>query len=70
MQVALYPRRIVVDAERQIGRIRDVEEEALDIGTSRLSQGSSALSALVEIERWTGADLPVRVLAEPLLAAG
>ena len=42
----------------------------LDIGTSRLSQGSSALTALVEIERWTGADLPVRVLAEPLLAAG
>jgi biotin/methionine sulfoxide reductase len=42
----------------------------LDIGTSRLTQGSSALTALVEIERWTGADLPVRVLAEPLLAAG
>jgi biotin/methionine sulfoxide reductase len=42
----------------------------LDVGTSRLSQGSSALSALVEIERWTGADLPVRVLAQPLLAAG
>jgi biotin/methionine sulfoxide reductase len=39
-----------------------------DIGTSRLSQGSSALSALVEIERWTGADLPVRTLAQPLLA--
>ena len=42
----------------------------LDIGTSRLTQGSSALTALVEVERWTGADLPVRVLAEPLLAAG
>ena len=42
----------------------------LDIGTSRLSQGSSALSALIEIERWTGAALPVRTLTEPLLAAG
>ncbi len=42
----------------------------LDVGTSRLTQGSSALSALVEIERWTGAALPVRVLDEPLLAAG
>jgi biotin/methionine sulfoxide reductase len=42
----------------------------LDIGTSRLSQGSSALSALVEIERWTGAALPLRTLTEPLLAAG
>jgi biotin/methionine sulfoxide reductase len=42
----------------------------LDIGTSRLTQGSSALSALVEIERWTGGAMPVRVLTEPLLAAG
>jgi biotin/methionine sulfoxide reductase len=40
----------------------------LDIGTSRLSQGSSALSALVDIERWTGAVLPARVLETPVLA--
>ena len=32
MQVALHPRRIVVDAKRQIGRVGDVEEEALDVG--------------------------------------
>ena len=31
MQVALHPRRIVVDAERQIARVRHVEEEALDV---------------------------------------
>ena len=42
----------------------------LDVGTSRLTQGSSALSALVEIEHWCGDALPIRVLAEPLLAAG
>jgi biotin/methionine sulfoxide reductase len=27
----------------------------LDIGTSRLTQGSSALSALVDVERWNDA---------------
>ena len=36
----------------------------LDIGTSRLAQGSSALTALVEIERWSGA-LPPSVRAGP-----
>jgi biotin/methionine sulfoxide reductase len=30
----------------------------LDVGTSRLAQGTSALSALVEVERWQG-ELPV-----------
>ncbi len=37
----------------------------LDVGTSRLTQGSSALTALVEIERWTGPALPVRALMPP-----
>jgi biotin/methionine sulfoxide reductase len=41
-----------------------------DIGTSRLAQGPSALSALVEIERWTGAQSPVKVFEKPVLAAG
>ena len=40
----------------------------LDVGTSRLTQGPSALSALVEIERWTGAATPVRVHDTPRLA--
>jgi biotin/methionine sulfoxide reductase len=39
----------------------------LDIGTSHLTQGSSALTALVEIERWTGPSLPVRALTPPEL---
>jgi biotin/methionine sulfoxide reductase len=42
----------------------------LDIGTSRLTQGPSALSALVEIERWTEAHPPVKVFTKPLLTAG
>jgi biotin/methionine sulfoxide reductase len=43
----------------------------LDIGTSRLTQGSSAQTALVEIERWTGRSPPVRALTPPeLLRAG
>jgi biotin/methionine sulfoxide reductase len=41
-----------------------------DIGTSRLTQGPSALSVLVDIERWTGAQAPVKVFAKPLLVPG
>ncbi len=39
-----------------------------DIGTSRLTQGSSALSLLVEIEKWRGETTPVRAYEAPLLA--
>jgi biotin/methionine sulfoxide reductase len=39
-----------------------------DVGTSRLTQGSSALSALVEIERWSGALPPVRAWTPPKFA--
>jgi len=39
----------------------------LDVGTSRLTQGSSALTALVEIERWTGPLPRIRTLTPPEL---
>ncbi len=39
MKVALHARRIVVDAERQIGGVGDVEEEALDVGFRRADIG-------------------------------
>jgi biotin/methionine sulfoxide reductase len=39
-----------------------------DIGTSRLTQGPSALSALVEIERWTAPLPPVRAFTPPEFA--
>jgi biotin/methionine sulfoxide reductase len=39
----------------------------LDVGTSRLTQGSSAQTALVEIERWAGPLPPVRALTPPEL---
>jgi biotin/methionine sulfoxide reductase len=39
-----------------------------DVGTSRLTQGPSALSALVEIERWNGALPPVRAWTPPNFA--
>ena len=43
----------------------------LDIGTSRLAQGPSALTALVEIERYAAPAPPVRAFAPPrLVAAG
>lgn len=38
-----------------------------DIGTSRLGQGPSAMSCLVEVERWEGALPPVRVHARPAI---
>jgi len=41
----------------------------LDIGTSALAQGSSALTALVEIERWNSAAPVVRAFDPPELAA-
>ena len=39
VQVALHPRRVVVDAERQVGGVGDVEEEALDVGLRRADVG-------------------------------
>jgi biotin/methionine sulfoxide reductase len=41
----------------------------LDIGTSPLAQGTSALTALVEIERWDAPAPQVRVFSPPQLAA-
>ena len=41
----------------------------LDIGSSPLAQGTSALTALVEIERWTKVAPPVRAFTPPELAA-
>ena len=41
----------------------------LDIGTSPLAQGTSALTALVEIERWNAPAPELRVFAPPELAA-
>lgn len=41
----------------------------LDIGTSALAQGTSALSALVEIERWTAPAPAIRAFVPPKLAA-
>lgn len=38
-----------------------------DIGTSQLAQGSSALSALVDIEPWHGAAPPVRAYEVPVI---
>jgi biotin/methionine sulfoxide reductase len=42
----------------------------LDIGTSALAQGTSALTALVEIERWNAPAPAVRAFTPPELAVG
>jgi biotin/methionine sulfoxide reductase len=41
-----------------------------DAGTSRLGQGPSSATALVEVERWTGPVPPVRAFTPPPVAAG
>ena len=41
-----------------------------DQGTSKLAQGPSSATALVEVERWTGAVEPVRAFKPPRVAAG
>ena len=41
----------------------------LDIGTSRLTQGPSALSALVDIERWSGPLPPINAWTPPAFSA-
>jgi biotin/methionine sulfoxide reductase len=41
----------------------------LDIGTSPLAQGTSALTALVEIECWETSAPAVRAFAPPTMAA-
>ena len=38
---------------------------SLDVGTSSLTQGPSALSVLVEVEGWTGTAMPVEVYRAP-----
>jgi len=41
----------------------------LDIGTSALAQGTSALTALVDVERWTAPAPAIRAFVPPKLAA-
>lgn len=39
----------------------------VDVGTSRLAQGPSALSALVQVERWHGEAPAMRAFEPPAL---
>ena len=62
-----------VAAEAHDGGRRSLAVAALgvvygDIGTSPLAQGTSALTALVEIERWTKAAPEVQAFTPPMLA--
>ena len=41
---------------------------SLDIGTSSLTQGPSALSVLVQVEKWIGAAAPARAYELPALS--
>jgi biotin/methionine sulfoxide reductase len=50
-------------------RFRNPNLLALDIGTSPLAQGTSALTAVVEIERWRGSAPAVRAFVRPRRSA-
>jgi biotin/methionine sulfoxide reductase len=39
----------------------------IDLGTSRLAQGSSAMTALVDVALWHGEAAPVRAFEPPTL---
>jgi biotin/methionine sulfoxide reductase len=41
-----------------------------DHGTSRVGQGPSSATALVEVERWTEAPPPLQAFVPPVVAAG
>ena len=47
VQVALHPRRVVVDAERQVGGVGDVEEKSLDIVLGRADIGGGGQDGAV-----------------------
>jgi biotin/methionine sulfoxide reductase len=55
----------VDDAPRSLERHGNPNVLAFDAGTSRLSQGPSPLSVLVEIEKWQGEAPPVRAFTPP-----
>jgi len=57
-------------AEDGLDRHGNVNVLARDAGTSRLAQGPSALSMLVQVERHAGAPPPVEVHRPPLFAEG
>lgn len=40
-----------------------------DVGTSRLAQGPSALTALIEVERWRAQPAPMKAQRPPAFAA-
>jgi len=57
------------DAEGEPERHCNHNVLTLDIRTSPLAQGTSALTALVEIERWDQPAPPVRAFTPPIVAA-
>jgi biotin/methionine sulfoxide reductase len=57
------------DGEQPLCRHGNANVLTRDEGTSKLGQGPSSATALVEVERWTEEPLPVRAFAAPPLAA-
>ncbi|MFN0303145.1 MAG: molybdopterin-dependent oxidoreductase [Burkholderiales bacterium] len=59
-----------INATDRLDRHGNVNVLSLDIGTSKLTQGPSALSALVQVERWEGALPPMRAFEPPTIQVG
>ena len=59
----------VDDSEQAMCRHGNANVLTRDQGTSKLAQGPSSATALVEIERWTGPVDPVRAFDPPRVAA-
>ncbi|MFM9886843.1 MAG: molybdopterin-dependent oxidoreductase [Burkholderiales bacterium] len=59
-----------LNATDRLDRHGNVNVLSMDIGTSKLTQGPSALSALVQVERWEGALPPMRAFEPPKIQVG
>jgi biotin/methionine sulfoxide reductase len=57
------------DGERALCRHGNANVLTRDEGTSKLGQGPSSATALVEVERWTSDPLPVQAFVPPRLVA-
>ena len=58
------------DSDNALCRHGNANVLTRDQGTSKLAQGPSSATALVEVERWTGPLEPVRAFDQPRVAAG
>jgi biotin/methionine sulfoxide reductase len=57
------------DREQALCRHGNANVLTRDQGTSKLAQGPSSATTLVDVERWSGPSMPVRAFVPPPVAA-